>query len=935
MERKNSYSSLLVVCLLVCAVSVLTVGSAFAQVVGTIKGAVTAVETSEALPGANISVAGTLRGASVTVDGKYAFRIEPGTYTVRASFIGYSSVEKKVQVVAGETVTVDFQLAETPVEFGESLVVLGSRTARTAVETPVPVDVISAKEVRESGQLEVNQALTYLAPSFNASHQTIADGTDQVNPASLRGLGPDQVLVLVNGKRRHKSALVHVNGTFGRGTVGVDLNAIPKASIERIEVLRDGAAAQYGSDAIAGVINIVLKQQTEKIQVNTMTGTTGSGDGDQIALSANYGFRIGERGFVNVTGEFFDRGRTNRSDPFQGPLFFTDRAKDDAELARRGLTRRQLSMKTGQGKATVGAAFINSAFSISENAEFYAFGEISGRKGKSTGFYRRPIQEAKVVFEIFPNGFLPEIDTQIDDRSFTAGLRGNRNGWDVDFSVTHGVNTFQFNIENTDNASLGTATPLSFDAGRLEFRQTTGNLDIVRPIDTKGVINSLSLNFGGEFRIDKYEIKPGQFESFSLGNGGDRPGIDFDTTSTGAPKLAGSQVFPGFQPSNAVARFRNGISIYGGVESEITDQLLIDIGGRFENFSDFGARAIGKIAGRFKVVEDFALRAAVSTGFRAPSLHQAWFNNVSTQFLTDPETGELVAKRVLTANNKSPVTKAFGIPNLKEETSINVSAGFTTRPHPKFSFTADYYHIEIDDRIVLTSRFTNANPTFAKLLEPFQSLGVSQAQFFANAVDTKTNGLDIVAAYFTPLGRGRLSFTGALNLSYTDVQQINIPKESIDVFRKAEGRDPTQDELNTIANTLFNREEFNRLETALPRQKANISARYSIGPFSALGRASYFGEVKYRPTNPLNDEDFSAKVLFDVDVAYEILPGVRFSVGANDLFDTFPDKHGKPAERAAKGLNSNYGNGNFVYSRRVTQFGMNGGFYYSRLQFDL
>ncbi|RMF61725.1 MAG: PEGA domain-containing protein, partial [Calditrichaeota bacterium] len=455
----KSFSQSCAATLLIVALCSLLVLPANAKETGTIKGTVVATESGEPLPGANVSILGTMRGASTNVDGQFTLNIEPGTYRVQASFIGYTAVEKDVKVTVGETVTVEFQLAESPVEFGESLVVIGSRTARTAVETPVPVDVIAPEAIRQSPITELNQTLSLIAPSFNASHQTISDGTDHINPASLRGLGPDQVLVLINGKRRHTSALTHVNGTFGRGTVGVDLNAIPQGAIERIEILRDGASAQYGSDAIAGVINIVLKEQTNKVQVNALAGSTGEGDGDQTLVDANYGFPIGDRGYFNITGSYLNRGRTNRSDEFQGAVFFSDRAADDAEIARRGLTRRDFSMKTGQSEAVFGAGFFNTAYAISDNAEVYGFGGFSHRNGVGTGFYRRPIQEERVVFELFPNGFLPEIHSEIDDIAFTGGLRGNHKGWDIDFSVTHGGNSFQFNIENTNNASLGTASP--------------------------------------------------------------------------------------------------------------------------------------------------------------------------------------------------------------------------------------------------------------------------------------------------------------------------------------------------------------------------------------------------------------------------------------------------------------------------------------------
>lgn len=898
------------------------VTSTIAQIEGTIRGKVTASESGDPLPGANVSIVGTLRGASTDINGDFQIRITSGVYTLRASFIGYNSTQKEVTVRGGETVSINFQLSESTVMFGDELVVIGSRTARTAVETPVPVDVISSVAVRESGQTEVNQLLSYLAPSFNASHQTIADGTDHVNPASLRGLGPDQVLVLINGKRRHSSALVHVNGTFGRGTVGVDLNAIPKNAIERIEILRDGAAAQYGSDAIAGVINIVLKEQTDDIRVDVTTGITGEGDGETVHTGINYGFKIGSSGFFNVSGEFLDRGRTDRSDPYTGSIFTSSGDTDDALLRQRGLTREDFTMRTGQSAAVVGGAFFNSAVPLTEQSEFYAFGGFSHRKGEATGFYRLPNQEGRVVFDIYPNGFLPEIHTEIVDRAFSAGIRGATGGWDVDLSVTHGGNSFQFNIENSNNASLGASSPTSFDAGRLKFRQTTGNLDFVRLIDTKGALKTLSFVAGAEFRVENYQIEAGEDASWQLGNGGNRPGIDFDTTSTGAPKEPGSQVFPGFQPSNEVNRFRNSIGVYAGLESELTDRLLVDLGGRFENYSDFGNTVIGKLAARYRIVPEFALRGAVSTGFRAPSLHQVWFNNVSIQFLLDPATGELEPARVLTSANKDPVTKAFGVPDLKEETSVSFSAGFTAQPISGLSLTADFYQITIDDRIVLGSLFSTGNAQIggqvAEILRPFQRAGVNAAQFFANAVDTKTRGIDIVASYGLRVGNGRLNLTGAANFTKTEVDTTNVPQSMAVKF--------TGGNIDAVRNTLFNREERNRLEDALPREKFNVSARYTLGRFSGMARATYFGEINYRPTNPANDEVFSAKTIFDVDLGFQLARGYRLTVGANNVFNTFPDRQLKPA---------NVSSGRFPYSRRVTQFGMNGGYYYARLQFNL
>ncbi|MCK5148400.1 TonB-dependent receptor [bacterium] len=892
-----------------------------AQDSGTVTGTVRTTVNSKTLQGANVIILGTKRGSSTNKVGVYKLKIRQGVYTIRASFIGRETVEQKIRVVAGETTTIDFQLAETAVQFGESIVVIGSRTARTAVESTVPIDIISSIEIRQSGFTEVNQLLTHFAPSFNASHQTISDGTDHINPASLRGLGPDQVLVLINGKRRHQSALVHVNGTFGRGTVGVDLNSIPVAAIDRIEVLRDGAAAQYGSDAIAGVINIVLKEQASEIQINSMAGVTAQGDGKQLKTDINYGLRIGEKGFFNITGEFFDRGRTNRSGTWTGDIFpgISGTAETDAELKNRGLTRDDFSMKTGQGAARIGAVFFNTAVPLNEHSDFYAFGGFTHRKGFATGFFRLPNSEARVNLNTYPNGFLPEIHTEVDDDAFTAGVRGIRNGWDVDISLTTGGNAFQFNIENSINASIGESSPTSFDAGRLKFRQTTGNVDLVRLLNTQGIVNSLSIVLGGEFRIENYKIEAGENASWQLGNGVDNPiaGVDYDTTASGAPKNAGSQVFPGFQPSNEVNRLRNSISAYAGFESQVTDMLMLDIGGRFENYSDFGSTFIAKAATRFEPLKNFALRGAVSTGFRAPSLHQIWFNNVSTQFILD-DNNALVAKRVLTGSNHSAVTKAFGIPALKEETSVNFSAGFTVRPVNNFSITADVFSVTIKDRIVLSSRFSDSDPVVAEILKPFEKSGIGQAQFFANAVDTKTNGVDIVAVYYVTLGKGRLTLTGTANKTRTEVEAINIPEGVAEKF--ADG------DLEAVKNTLFNREERNRLEDALPGNKASFSARYTLGRISASTRAIYYGEIQYKPTNPDNDETFSAKTLLDIDLSYEIIKGVGITIGAHNILNTFPDEHQKESNRSSE---------RFIYSRRVTQFGMNGAFYYGRLQFNL
>ncbi|HMG19591.1 MAG TPA: TonB-dependent receptor [Gemmatimonadales bacterium] len=895
------------------------------QQTGSIRGTVSA-ETGTPLGNVGVTLVGTARTTATNARGEYRLTAPPGTHTVRARVIGYAAAERQVNVVAGETTTVNFQLAPSALALS-GVTVIGSRTARTATETPVPVDVIAAEEMQQTGQTEVNQILTSLAPSFNASHQTIADGTDHINPASLRGLGPDQVLVLVNGKRRHAPALVHVNGTFGRGTVGVDLNAIPASAIDRIEVLRDGASAQYGSDAIAGVINIVLKRETDGIQASTTSGVTGEGDGAQVKTDLNAGFAIGERGFFSVTGEYLDRGATNRTEPWSGDIFpgITGTAATDAELATRGLTRRDFTMDVGQSDATVGMVFFNAALPLAGDAELYAFGGASRRNGRAGAFFRLPNQEAQSVLSIFSNGFVPRINTGIDDRSVGVGVRGATNGWDVDFSLTHGRNDFQFIIDNTVNASMGAASPTTFDAGRLGFAQSVGNLDLVRPLAATG-LRSLALVLGAEFRVENYSIRAGDAASWQLGNGGDLAGVDFDTTAAGAPKAPGAQGFPGFRPANEVNRSRTSIAGYAGFETQLTDRLLIDVGGRYERYSDFGNTLTGKLATRFEVVPGVALRGAVSTGFRAPALHQVWFNNVSTQFVINTSTGELEARNVLTSNNPSRVTQAFGVPALQDERSVNLSAGITARPRDDLSITADVYRITLDDRIVITSQFssTTAEPDpairarVAQLVAPFASQGVTGAQFFANAVDTRTTGLDLVVAYARPVGRGTLNLTASANLTQTEVMRVNLPQAMADSFAGSS--------IDTMRLRLLNREDRNRLEDALPHQKGTLSARYAGGRISALVRAAYYGEILYKAPSATNDERFGAKTLVDVDLGLELLRGTRLAVGGNNVFNTFPDKQKVPA---------NINSGRFIYSRRVTQFGMNGGFYYARVALSL
>jgi iron complex outermembrane receptor protein len=780
----------------------------------------------------------------------------------------------------------------------------------------------AAEEIAHVGKTETGRILATIAPSFVSNPQTVADGTDQVDPASLRGLGPDQLLVLVNGKRRHKSALLNVNGTFGRGTVGTDLNAIPAASIKRIEILRDGAASQYGSDAIAGVINIVTKDYTDLLDVDSLAGITGSGDGGQLRTSANYGFKIGDKGFLNITGEFLQKGQTNRTGTYNGyvftdpkkPTVFSaspdpDKTIDNALLAKAGLTRKDFNMKVGEAAAQDALGSYNLELPIDSRSTFYSFGDLSHRTGDSFGFFRYPAASTQNVYNIFPNGFLPDIHTNINDLGITVGVR-RKGDWTIDASVTHGTNSFQFGVDNSVNASLGTLSPTTFNAGTLTASETLADLDLLHPIETGGAVKSLNFVAGTEIRNESYQIKAGDQASYNFG------GL---VTADNQITQPGAQVFPGFQPQNEVDRSRNNVGVYAGLESELTKGFNVDIGGRYENYSDFGNSVTGKIAARVPLTDKIALRAAASTGFRAPSLQQLWFSNVSSVFIAD-QTGTLVPKQVLTVNNASPIARdAFGIPKLKQETSINASGGLTFRPLENLSVTADGYFIRIDNRIVLTNQFISDTTTAAgmdvgRLLAPFP--GVNAAQFFANAVDTNTYGLDVVADYaLRTRETGTYTFSLAANFTKTTVENVHIPAGLQKAFP---GDDKTQ--LNTF---FFDRLARNRLEDSVPRQKGNLGVRYNLQPWSAELRADYYGNVKYKPDILADTETFGAKVLFDADIGYQVTRELMFTIGGDNLLNTFPDKNTKP---------DNLSLNRFIYNRNVSQFGWNGGFYYAKLE---
>ncbi|MBM1106908.1 TonB-dependent receptor [Aurantibacter crassamenti] len=923
-------------------------------------------QNGEPLAGVNIVEKGTSNGTSTDFDGNYEITVGDDA-TLVFSYIGFSTVEESI----GGRSTVNAVLSEG-VQLAEA-VVIGSRNPnRTATESTVPVDVIDIKELNNiAPQVNLNQILNYVAPSFTSNTQTISDGTDHVDPASLRGLGPDQVLVLINGKRRHTSSLVNVNGTFGRGSVGTDLNAIPASAIQRIEVLRDGAAAQYGSDAIAGVINIVLNKSINELTTTITTGAnfakhannqTGGVDGATTNFAASYGLGIGERGgFINFSGDFDVRQDYSRMKEWEGSIFnnynvvervanadgyntvnlLDDDVADviqysqsaginlngattkedlrtvlgadatDSELSARGQQRSDYNMRVGQSAVRGGRFFANFALPLDDNGtEIYSFAGISSRTGNSAGFYRLPNQ-SRTFTPAYINGFLPEINSAIQDKSFSAGIKGKIGEWNVDFSNTYGKNAFDFTIGNTFNASLQSSSPTTFDAGGFSFAQNTTNLDINQFYDD--IMDGLNVAFGGEYRVENYEIVAGEPASYqqytadgtAITSAAQSASVDF----FGNSRPGGSQVFPGFGPKNELSRGRSSVAGYIDVEADFSERFLTSFATRFENYSDFGSTINFKLASRYKISDNVNVRAAFNTGFRAPSLHQINFNATATIFDQNGNPQE-----VGTFSNDSRAANLLGIPQLKQETSSSVSAGITAKmPDANLTLTVDGYYVRINDRVVYTGQFSGPG-TGTELDNLLSQANATAAAFFANAIDTESSGVDVVLTHKATLS-DKWRLKSDLAGTFSKTRKVGDIKAS-DVLRNA-----------GLIDTYFPEDSRVYLEEAVPRTKINLSNSLTSEKFVVFLRNVYFGEVTEATTTVANQQVFGTKVVTDLSLGYKVFPALTFTVGANNLLDVYPDM--------ADAAFGNRSDGRFDWSRRAQQFGIGGRFLFARVNFTL
>ena len=839
-------------------------------------------ENGQPMAYSNVVNKATATGVTADANGKFEIKVKGFPVTLIAKYVGYQS---KTIEVASESENVSFQL--DPNNSLDEVVVTGNRAkTRTVLSSAVPIDKLYAEDLKSSGQVTFDKMLAYKIPSFNSSTQAVSDATAHFDPADLRGLGPSRTLVLVNGKRKDQSALVYINDTPGKGEVGTDMKSIPFSAIERVEVLRDGASSQYGSDAIAGVVNIILKKQTNFTEVSLTSGVTSQGDGFNFGADLNSGFKIAEKGFVNFNLSYLDQNKTNRAGkPGRDGLFGVE--ANDPMFGDYLKNNPDLGMNIGQPDTKMGALVVNAEYPLSDNTTVYAFGDINIRKGTSFALNRTPywvpdpfnlLHDAGSTY----TGFQPTFNTDVFDNLGSVGLRTSILGFNSDFSVTAGSNKVDYTVGSTLNPSLGANSPTEFNVGGYTFSQLVGNADFSRSFD------KVTFGFGTEIRKEKFEAREGQVESYVDG---------------------GAQSFPGLQPANALKKDRNNVGVYTTLDYDVTDAFLIGGSLRYENYSDFGDNFSWKVNSRYKLTNDVTVRASFSTGFRAPALHQIYLSNIQTLV-----SGGKISNQG-TFNNVDPVVSGLGVPKLHAEKSQNISTGITFRSGANFTASLDFYHIKVNDRVLFSGEVgfdgddTTTNPVEAVLF----ANDITSMKFFINAINTTTKGVDIVLNYKNlKIGDGKLGLSLASNIADTKINgKIDTP-----AILKENGYD------------IFDRKEQSRILSSRPNTKVLFGANYDFKKATFILNNTYFGEVTWQhATDPGKDQTFSGKILTDFGVAYKITNTISANVMVNNLFNVYPDVIDTKGD-----VVTDLG-GRFKYPWEVNQFGFNGTTFTAGLNF--
>lgn len=851
--------------------------------------------TGAPVAGAFLTVGQTALRVVTSSGGAFTLRGVPaGGQVLNARAIGFTPLSVQVTVVAGSVTRQDITLNRTAVVLAPIDVVLGSRARHAAAEElAVPVDVFPAEVIARQGTTETSQILQALAPSVNFPRQSIADADDIVRPFTLRGLSPDHALVLVNGLRRHRTALVHIFAYgMAAGSGGVDLNALPASAIGRIEVLRDGASAQYGSDAIAGVVNLVLKDGSFAPYLTTEAGQylprDYPNDGTTVDVNGGWGIKVG-RGSLGLFAEYRHRNQTNRAWPDNTDQIVpgdADSVDGDGHVIVKRNPVSQPNFHWGDGLSKDLMTFANFRLPLSASgaSEVYAFGGWSFRQGTGNGF-RRTGLDSRNWPEIYPLGFLPTFDPDVHDVSGAGGLRGTLGGWGYDVGASYGRDGFKYNLTNTLNVSLGPcldrpcapgpdrilgtaddpgiANRTSIFAGQLEASEVSVTLNANRSLRL-GLAQPVNVALGIAYRREYYRISRGEPASFIQG-------FHLDRDSVLAP--AGSQVFAGFQPADEVDVSRGNFGAYVDLEASLGKTVLANLAGRFEDYSDFGSRVTAKAALRFQPVRPLILRAALSSGFRAPSLSQSYYSSRTTTFQLDTLTGRSRAIDFGIFPAGSAAAKALGAKPLRDETSLNLSGGMVVTPRANVSVTADAYYIHINHRIALSGLFDT--DSVAAILAN-AGLSVGAAQYFTNGISTSTWGADVVANWIVPLVAGSLDLNLAANYTRNRIRSV----EPLPRALAGTGVPRLIDPLTSVA-----------IEKERPAWRSTLSGEYSFGRFHALARASSYGSFSSAQLGACQacEQRYGGKTLFDAELGYRF-GQVNLSIGMRNIFDTFPDR---------------------------------------------